>query len=232
MKMNYKIFCDESCHLQNDGWDTMTLGALKCQESEYEKIKEDIKAIKLKHHTPFEIKWTKLSKSRIGLYKELIDYFVDSSLLFRVVMVLNKQDLDHKVFNQTHSDFYYKTYYLVLWKIMDPNDSYKVYMDIKDTRGKEALNKLTDVFEREQKKGLPTPFMQHIRSDESQLLQLSDLLTGAVSYKIRGIKTSTIKLELVDYIEQKLGIVLNTTSSYNNQKFNSFIQDPKKVLKK
>jgi len=230
--MNYKIFCDESCHLQNDGWDTMTLGALKCQESEYEKIKEDIKAIKLKHHTPFEIKWTKLSKSRIGLYKELIDYFVDSSLLFRVVMVLNKQDLDHKVFNQTHSDFYYKTYYLVLWKIMDPNDSYKVYMDIKDTRGKEALNKLTDVFEREQKKGLPTPFMQHIRSDESQLLQLSDLLTGAVSYKIRGIKTSTIKLELVDYIEQKLGIVLNTTSSYNNQKFNSFIQDPKKVLKK
>lgn len=28
--MNYKIFCDESCHLQNYGWDSMTLGALKC----------------------------------------------------------------------------------------------------------------------------------------------------------------------------------------------------------
>lgn len=150
--MNYKIFCDESCHLQNDGWDTMTLGALKCSENDYETIKEDIKAIKLKHHTPFEIKWTKLSESRLALYKELIDYFVDSSLTFRVVMVINKQDLDHKVFNQTHSDFYYKTYYLVLWKIMNSSDSYKIYMDIKDTRGKEALNKLTDVFEREQKK--------------------------------------------------------------------------------
>jgi hypothetical protein len=229
--MNYKIFCDESCHLQNDGWDTMTLGALKCPENDYEKIKEDIKAIKLKHHTPFEIKWTKLSKSRLDLYKELIDYFVDSSLTFRVVMVINKQDLDHKVFNQTHSEFYYKTYYLVLWKIMSPNDSYKIYMDIKDTRGKEALNKLTDVFEREQKKGLPTPYMQHIRSDESQLLQLSDLLTGAVSYKIRNIKTSGIKLELINYIEQKLGIILNTTSSFDYQKFNRFIQDPKKVLR-
>lgn len=114
---------------------------------------------------------------------------------------------------------------------MSPNDSYKIYMDIKDTRGKEALNKLTDVFEREQKKGLPTPYMQHIRSDESQLLQLSDLLTGAVSYKIRNIKTSGIKLELINYIEQKLGIILNTTSSFDYQKFNRFIQDPKKVLR-
>jgi len=229
--MNYKIFCDESCHLQNDGWDTMTLGALKSPESDYETIKEDIKAIKLKHKNPFEIKWTKLSKSRMGLYKELIDYFIASSLSFRSVMVINKHDLEHHIFNQTHSDFYYKTYYLVLWKMMNSNDSYKVYMDIKDTRGKEALNQLTHVFKSEKQKGLPVPFMQHIRSDESVLLQLSDLLTGAVSYKMRDLKSSQIKLEIVEYIESRLGITLNTTSSYSEEKFNRFIQDPRKVLK-
>jgi len=227
--MNYKIFCDESCHLQKDGWDTMTLGALKCPEDDYKKIKEDIKAIKLKHKTPFEIKWTKLSKSRIDLYKELIDYFIDSSLSFRAVMVINKQDLDHHKFHQTHSEFYYKTYYLVLWKIMDITSNYKIYMDIKATRGKDALNKLTNIFEKEKKKELPIPFMQHIRSDESQLLQLVDLFTGAVSYKIRNIKTSSLKIEIVNYIEHKLGIVLNTTSSYDYQKFNRFIQDPRKL---
>jgi hypothetical protein len=227
--MNYKIFCDESCHLQNDGWDTMTLGALKCPENDYTKIKEDIKAIKLKHYTPFEIKWTKLSKSRTALYKELIDYFIFSNLTFRTVMVVNKQDLDHNLFSQTHSEFYYKTYYLVLKKIMNEYDDYKVYMDIKDTRGKEALNELTKVFKNSHE--LPVPFMQHIRSDESQLLQLVDLLTGAVSYKVRGVQTSALKLEIVNYIEQKLGLVLNTTSSYNEKKFNRFIQDPKKVLK-
>ena len=220
--MDYKIFCDESCHLQNDGWDSMTLGALKCPSDKYEKIKEDIKAIKLKHKTPFEIKWTKLSKSRIELYKELIDYFVDSSLTFRVVMVINKQDLDHHKFNQTHSEFYYKTYYLVLKKIMNSQDNFKVYMDIKDTRGKEALNELTKVFQNSNE--LPTPFMQHIRSDESQLLQLSDILTGAVSYKIRGLKGSSLKMELIHYIEQKLGITLNTTSTLGYHKFNRFIQ--------
>ncbi len=225
--IEYKIFCDESCHLQNDGWDIMSLGAIKLPSDEYAKIKNDIKEIKLKHKTPFEIKWTKLSYSRMSLYKELIDYFIDSSMTYRVVTIINKHDLNHDMFNQTHSEFYYKTYYLVLKKIMNEHDSYKVYMDLKDTRGKEALDNLKEVFENSRE--LPLPFMQHIRADESQLLQLTDLFTGAVSYKMRGLNGSKIKLEIIDYIERRLGIRLNTTSRYGNEKFNKFIQDPKKV---
>jgi len=225
--IEYKIFCDESCHLQNDGWDIMSLGAIKLPADEYEKVKNDIKEIKLKHKNPFEIKWTKLSYSRMPLYKELIDYFIDSNMTYRVVTIINKQDLNHNAFNQTHSEFYYKSYYLVLKKIMNETDSYKVYMDLKDTRGKEALTNLKDVFRNSYE--LPIPFMQHIRADESQLLQLTDLFTGAVSYKMRGLDGSKIKLEIIDYIERRLGIRLNTTSSFGNEKFNKFIQDPKKV---
>lgn len=223
----YKIFCDESCHLQNDGWDIMSLGAIKLPADEYETIKNDIKEIKLKHKNPFEIKWTKLSRSRMPLYKELIDYFIDSHMTYRAVTIINKQDLNHNVFNQTHSEFYYKSYYLVLKKIMNATDSYKIYMDVKDTRGKEALEAFKEVFENSRE--LPLPFMQHIRADESQLLQLADLFTGAVSYKMRGLKESKIKLEIIDYIERRLDIQLNTTSSYDYEKFNRFIQDPKKV---
>lgn len=225
--MNYKIFCDESCHLQNDGWDIMSLGAIKLPANEYEKVKNNIKEIKLKHKNPFEIKWTKLSYSRMPLYKELIDYFIDSKMTYRVVTIINKQDLNHNAFNQTHSEFYYKSYYLVLKKIMNERDSYKVYIDLKDTRGKEALENLKELFQKS--KELPTPFMQHIRADESQLLQLTDLFTGAVSYKMRNLKESKIKLEIIDYIERRLSLKLNMTSSYANEKFNKFIQDPKKV---
>ena len=205
----------------------MSLGAVKIPSKDYEKVKNDIKEIKLKHKNPFEIKWTKLSYSRMPLYKELIDYFIDSTISFRVVTIINKQDLNHNLFNQTHNEFYNKTYYLVLKKIMNKHDKYQVYMDLKDTRGKEALQDLADVFENLHE--LPTPFMQHIRADESQLLQLVDLFTGAVSYKMRGLKESKIKLEIIDYIERRLNIHLNTTSSYNDKKFNRFIQDPKKV---
>jgi hypothetical protein len=223
----YKIFCDESCHLQNDGWDIMSLGAIKLPANEYEKVKNDIKEIKLKHKNPFEIKWTKLSYSRMPLYKELIDYFIDSTISFRVVTIKNKQYLNHDIFNQTHSEFYYKTYYLVLKKIMNKDDSYKIYMDLKDTRGKEALKNLIKIFQNSHE--LPIPFMQHIRADESQLLQLVDLFTGAVSYKMRNLKESKIKLEIIEYIEKRLNIQLNITSSYGYEKFNRFIQDPKKV---
>ena len=75
-------------------------------------------------------------------------------------------------------------------------------------------------------KELPVPFMQHIRSDESQLLQLSDLLTGAVSYRNRDLKSSDIKLELVNHLEEKLGIRLDMTTSKSYAKFNLFLQDP------
>lgn len=222
--MNYKIFCDESCHIQNDGWNHMILGALRCTEKDYEQIKSDIKAIKLKHHTPFEIKWTKLSKSRIPMYKELIDYFVASNIQYRAVIVMNKNVLDHERYAQTHSKFYYKTYYLVLKELMNRVNDYKIYLDIKDTHGKKALMELEKVFS--STKELPVPFMQHIRSDESQLLQLSDLLTGAVSYRNRDLNSSEIKLELVTYLEKRLGIRLDMTTSKSYAKFNLFLQDP------
>jgi hypothetical protein len=226
--MNYKIFCDESCHLQYDGFDIMVLGALECPENEYEQIKNDIKSIKDKFHTNYELKWTKVSSSRGFMYKELIDYFFDSNMRYRAVIVKNKTKLDHDRFGQTHSVFYYKTYYLVLKYLMNQRDNYKIYFDKKDTRGKIALDKLREVFDNS--KELPTPFLQHIQAQESQHLQLVDLFTGAVSYKNRDLDSSKIKLKIIHYLEQKSGIKLDMTSPLNHDKFNIFIQNPLRNL--
>lgn len=220
----YKIFCDESCHLQYDGYDIMVLGALECPSTEYKQIKNDIKSIKDKFHTNYELKWTKVSASRAFMYKELIDYFFDSNMRYRAVVVKNKTKLDHTGYQQNHSIFYYKTYYLVLKYLMAPQNHYKIYFDKKDTRGKEALEKLYEVFNNI--KDLPTPFMQHIQAQESQQLQLTDLFTGAVSYKNRDLYQSRIKQDIVRYIEQKSSIRLDMTSPLRCDKFNIFIQDP------
>lgn len=222
----YKIFCDESCHLQNDGWNTMTLGALMCKADDYETIKNEIKAIKSTHKNTYEIKWTKVSKSRLSLYKELIDYFFEKPIRFRSVTVINKSNLDHHLYNQTHSDFYYKTFYLTLKFLMTQNDEYKIYFDTKDTRGKIALNKTAEVFENS--KELSTPIMQHIRAHESQLLQMTDLFIGAVSYRMRDLAASDVKNEIIAHIESRLGRRLDMTMPKNQIKFNIFIQDPKK----
>ncbi len=221
--MEYKIFCDESNHLQYDGYDIMVLGSLECPSDQYEKIKNDIKNIKLKYHNKYELKWTKVSSSRGYMYKELLDYFFSSSMRYRAVVVKNKTKLNHKKYQQTHSIFYYKTYYLVLKYLMNPNYSYKIYFDKKDTQGKVALDKLQEVFNNT--KELPTPFLQHIHSHESQQLQLVDILTGAVSYKNKDLSESKTKTKIISYIERMSGQKLDMTSPLAYDKFNIFIQD-------
>ena len=56
----YLLYCDESCHLPNDGIDIMILGTVYCKERYKEQIFKDIRKIKEKHSLRpyFEVKWT------------------------------------------------------------------------------------------------------------------------------------------------------------------------------
>lgn len=67
----FNIYCDESCHLENDHQQVMILGAIWCSEDSSRSIAKRIKAIKAKHNLnpSFEIKWTKVSR-REKLRKE------------------------------------------------------------------------------------------------------------------------------------------------------------------
>lgn len=68
--MPYNIYCDESCHLENDNADIMILGAVTCTESEKAVIYNEIRAIKKKNglDSHFEIKWTKVSESKVEFF--------------------------------------------------------------------------------------------------------------------------------------------------------------------
>ena len=57
--MVYNIYCDESCHLENDNHKSMVIGAVWCSITDKEAIFERIKEIKKEHKlkSNFEIKW-------------------------------------------------------------------------------------------------------------------------------------------------------------------------------
>ena len=93
MSTTYNIYIDESCHLQDDDSEVMCIGYTKINQDDYFNVKQAIKEIKLKHKSPTEIKWNKLSMSRWEMYKDLIDYFFESTIEFRSVLVKNKQNL-------------------------------------------------------------------------------------------------------------------------------------------
>ena len=43
------VYCDESCHLENEACKTMVISCLRCPASKVKEISEDIIAIKKRH---------------------------------------------------------------------------------------------------------------------------------------------------------------------------------------
>ena len=229
----YSLYIDESCHLEHDGMPVMCIGYTKITTEQYPVLKEKIKQIKLHYKNPTEIKWNSISLSRLPLYKALVDYFFEAEIDFRCILVKYKKRLNHEEFNQgSHDNFYYKlTYHLLKSATNPPANQYKVYLDIKDTRGKERLKKIEEVLHNKYNGNSPFIFFQHIHSDESVLLQLTDLFIGAITYKNRGLHTSEnankAKVQLLEYIEAKSGYSLDEGTEPWETKFNIFDHQPK-----
>jgi len=146
--MEYNIYCDESCHLENDGIHVMVLGAIWCAKEKKQEISKRIREIKSDFglSPTFEIKWNKVSPAQKDFYLRLIDYFFsENDIHFRALIVPDKSVLNHERFEQTHDDFYYKMYFDLLKVILTPSNRYNIYIDIKDTRSQHKVEKLTEV---------------------------------------------------------------------------------------
>jgi len=224
----YNVYCDESCHLENDGQKAMVLGAIWCPIEKVREISVRLREIKVKHgmSRDFECKWTKVSPAKFELYKALVDYFFDDDdLHFRALIVPNKNLLDHTAFSQDHDTWYYKMYFDMLKVLLNPSDRYRIYIDIKDTQGAQKERKLHDVlcnniydFNREIVERL-----QSVQSHEVEILQLADLLIGAVSYVNRGLEGSKAKLDLVNRIVDRSGYQLTKSTLLREEKINLLV---------
>ncbi|PIQ47945.1 MAG: hypothetical protein COW03_13385 [Cytophagales bacterium CG12_big_fil_rev_8_21_14_0_65_40_12] len=225
----FNLYIDESCHLSHDKLPVMCIGYIKVDQENYDELKERIKQIKIKHKSPTEVKWNKISASRIPLYKELIDLFFDSSLAFRTILVKYKDKLTPADFNRGSRDnFYYNLVYFLLDSATNSSSNkYRVYLDLKDTRGNEKLNKIVAKFDENHEGSSPFIHFQHLQSHENEFLQLADLFIGAVTYRSRGLTGSESKLEVVEYLELRSGYRLNEGTEPWEKKFNIYDHQPK-----
>ncbi len=230
----FNIYCDESCHLQNDHQKSMVLGAIWCPDEKTREIATHIREIKLRHNLPpsFEIKWSKVSSAKLSFYLDIIDYFFDEQdLHFRALIVPDKSKLRHDHFKQDHDTWYYKMYFDLLKVLFFPNYKYNVYLDSKDTRSKEKIDRLYDalcnnVYDYERK---IIKKIQIIRSHEVEQLQMADLLIGAISYVNRELLTSPAKLILVQRIQSRSHYSLTKTTLLREDKVNLFRWEAREV---
>lgn len=138
----FNIYCDESCHLENDHQLVMILGAIWCPKDLARSIAKRIKAIKTKHNLSptFEIKWTKVSPGKIDFYMDILSYFFEEKELhFRALIIPDKTKLCHNAFMHDHDTWYYKMYFELLKVLLNPHDHYRIYLDIKDSKSGEKV---------------------------------------------------------------------------------------------
>lgn len=237
VKSDYLIYCDESCPLE---YEPITLlGAIGCSYDGKKKIVQDLRNLKNKYfsNSRYETKWIKVSKTKVEYYKKLIDYFYDNNdIRVRILVAKDKEKLNNEKYNSgDYQEWYYKMYYYLLDRFVDSNYDYYMLYDEKDKYTTFKMNKVKDIIKTKKKFRDEDHFnfkIKQIDSRESELMQLLDVVMGAVGYKNRGFYDSIsnqgeAKKEIVKYIEEKFSQDISITTSPYEVKLNIFIWKPR-----
>jgi len=229
----YNVYCDESCHLENDGEPIMAFGAIWCPRDKTKDIASAIRELKDKHNARGELKWNKVSHSRLDFYMALLRlFFRETDLHFRALVVTNKDRLNHDAFNQgSHDTFYYKMYFSLLSKILDPESRYNIFLDVKDTRSRLKVSQLREVLcnNVHDFTGEMIRHIQTIPSRKYELIQLTDFMLGAVAYSNRDLSSNEAKTQIVQMIEAEQKRSMKYSTPLSQTKINIFIFSPREL---
>lgn len=241
----YNLYCDESCHLPmaTDGLardgerQVMAIGAIWCPQERVRELNEQLRAVKVRHGLGklFELKWTKVSPQKAALYLDLLDvFFAFDDLHFRGAVVPDKQAFftHHKAdsLGGDHDEAYYRLYFDMLKVVFNPHAQYNIYLDAKDTRGRWKLSGLRDKLLHNDFYEVPEQLLgnvQEIRSHESDLLQLADLILGALTFVSRGwaddLDANGGKRDFVEHLRRKSGYSLHKSTLHGETKLNLWV---------
>lgn len=230
--MKIEIYCDESRQDLFNNKNSITennryicIGGIWIESEIREKVKSDIKVIQKKHNVFGEFKWKTVTPSKYDFYKELVELFFnyDDKIKFRCVVIDAKQ-VDMKTYNNSDSELgFYKFYYQLLTYWINNKNQYKIYTDYKVNRKNDRLNDLRLILNNKSRSSTTVQLIQAINSKESLLLQLEDVLMGAVAYKYNfgDSGKAMAKNNLIGVIEDILKTKITDNNRYNN-KFNIF----------
>ncbi|MBI4028002.1 MAG: DUF3800 domain-containing protein [Verrucomicrobia bacterium] len=211
------LYCDESRHLPHDREPFMLLGLLACPAERAHALNAELTALWKTHGQPahFEAKWTKVSPGKQDFYRAVLEWFLAADdVAFRALLLPDKQRLYATLPEESRDFLYYRFYYQFLRSVIEPENRYRAFLDLKDTRGRQKIAELQKRLAADADDARAVTSLQHIRSHEVRLLQVTDLLLGAVGFARRPAaeKESLAKRALVKLLEEKLGHKLTADS--------------------
>ncbi|MCG7923253.1 MAG: DUF3800 domain-containing protein [Candidatus Thiodiazotropha lotti] len=230
------LYIDETC--QNNHH-YMVIGGISLPTDLNSHITNCFDKLKSDNNIGGEVKWTKVSKSKLDAYMSLVDgYFRlcnQHQICFHSI-IIDQTQVKHAKFNQGDvetgfSKFIYQLLVSNIGRKYASKHGFNVYLDYRTIDDQEArLSELKNVMNN----GISHRFSQHHkpykrvefrRSKKETLLQVSDLLIGAIGFHKNErhliTKSSAHKKHLANHIARSVGVkTLGNNSPYNETKFN------------
>lgn len=225
--MDIEVYCDESYpdlfSSQKPTVQYMVIGSLWLRSEDRATFKAEINRLRNQYRIGGEFKWSKVSPSKKDFYKALITWFGSKgeNLRFRCIAIDHSQVNLIKFHENDQELGFYKFYYQMINHWIHDFNNYAIFCDFKRNRRRDRLHVLRRCLSNTNLSATIAN-VQAIRSEDSVLIQLADVLVGAASSRINRIVRSTgAKSEILMHLESHLGKRIRSTA-LSEKKFNVF----------
>ena len=117
-------------------------------------------------------------------------------------------------------------FYVTLEKIIDKANYYNIYLDRKNVNSSQKVHTLENYLSKRAK----ILKIQEVLSHQSELIQITDFLTGIISYANRDAiklpEANKTKVKLVEALKSKTSLSLITSTPLFANKVNIFMWEP------
>ncbi|MCB0003572.1 MAG: DUF3800 domain-containing protein [Anaerolineae bacterium] len=208
------IYCDESRQTADR---YMVIGGIIAQREHEVAFHEAMSLFRDDQNMHAELKWTKVSNQKLAEYKAFVDLFFRFNQVFYFkAIIIDTQEIDHSRYNKNDAElgFYKLMYQFLLHSFgseLRHDDRCIVFLDQRTT-SRYKLSTLCAILNNGLRKKYrfayqPVRNIQAINSKDSDLIQIADVLMGAVGYEMNGAHTRAgakqAKVALAKHISAK-----------------------------
>lgn len=223
MREAYNIYCDESRHTSDPSDRYFVIGAISCPREKKRDIVHQIHQLKAKHNAQGEFGWKRLSPNKKAFYFELAELFASTPELSFRCLVADRAVLTHEINEGDGELGFYKMYFQMLIHWLNPEKAYHIYLDWQQNRSQHRFAELHFYLERKLSGRARIECLEPITSHNQPLIELTDLLIGAVGYAWNGRSQSDVKVEFCDMLAKKASMTtLRASTGPTRSKFNIF----------
>jgi Protein of unknown function (DUF3800) len=183
----YHVYCDESSQTKHR---YIVLGALICQASNAPRIAATIEHIIKPHGGTSELKW---ERRNLPMYKAVASGFgqmIERGYLHYYALVVDTHQVDHEKYNEGDPELgFSKFLFTLLFKfarVYQTDYRFYVFLDERTTKHTpELLRTILNARARRQNIRDFDPYrtVEFVKSEKSRLIQLTDVITGAIAYE-------------------------------------------------